>query len=90
MSRVTKYLACLMIVALPLVALTPGISQAKSSQESKKEDAVYITQNGKKYHKEGCRFIKNRETISISEQEAVSKGLVPCGSCFKENAEAKK
>ena len=43
---------------------------------------VYMTKNGKKYHKEVCRFTKNREVNSLAMDEAISKGLKPCGKCF--------
>ncbi|NQU18942.1 nuclease, partial [bacterium] len=52
--------------------------------QAKKEEVVYVTKRGKKYHKEDCRFIKNRETISMDKKEAEAKGLTPCGRCFKE------
>ena len=43
---------------------------------------VYITANGKKYHKEVCRFIKNREVTKIDEKDAIAKGLEKCNKCF--------
>ena len=48
---------------------------------------VYITANGKKYHKENCRFIKNREVTKIEEKDAVTKGLEKCSKCFPEKQE---
>ena len=45
---------------------------------------VYATKNGKKYHKEDCRLIKNKGAEKISKTEAVTKGLEPCSKCFKE------
>ncbi len=49
---------------------------------------VFATKQGKKYHKEICRFIKNRETTKLDEQEAVTKGLVKCGKCFADEQAA--
>ncbi|MFA5088124.1 MAG: hypothetical protein WC552_03715 [Candidatus Omnitrophota bacterium] len=49
---------------------------------------VYVTKRGKKYHKEDCRFIKGKEVQKIDKQEALQKGLVPCGKCFKEDVSA--
>jgi hypothetical protein len=43
---------------------------------------VFITRNGKKYHKPDCEFIKDRSPVKIDEAEAVKKGLKPCGACF--------
>jgi len=47
---------------------------------------VYVTKNGKKYHKETCRWIKNRETTKMDEKEAIEKGYEPCSRCFKSKA----
>jgi endonuclease G, mitochondrial len=44
------------------------------------ETVVYITRTGKKYHKEGCRFL-SKSKISISLNEAKEKGLQPCKMC---------
>ena len=44
---------------------------------------VYVTKNGKKYHKADCEFIKDRATVKIDDKEAIKKGLKPCGACFK-------
>ena len=46
---------------------------------------VYITQNGSKYHKKECRFIKNRETQAIDKDKVIEQGYLPCGRCFKED-----
>lgn len=90
MERLMKLVICFMVIALPLVGLntTPSFAKIEKKQEAKKEAAVYVTTNGKKYHKEGCRFIKNRETIVMNEDEAVTDGLAPCGWCFKERIKA--
>ncbi len=45
---------------------------------------VYSTSNGKKYHKEGCRLVKNKGAKKIDKADAVKKGLAPCHSCFKQ------
>jgi len=57
----------------------------KANTESDNEEKlVYVTQNGKKYHKPGCNLIKNKNTTGISVTEAEAKGLTPCGRCFQE------
>ena len=45
---------------------------------------VYVTKNGKKYHTETCRWVKGRETVKMTEEEAIKKGLKPCGKCMTE------
>lgn len=57
-----------------------------SSEE--KDDAVYVTKSGTKYHKPECNLIKNRQTSQIPIEEAVQKGLEPCGKCFPKQAKA--
>ena len=46
---------------------------------------VYVTQNGSKYHKEICRFTKNKSAEKISKNVALERNLEPCGRCFKED-----
>lgn len=49
---------------------------------------VYVTKNGKKYHKELCRVIQNREVKTLDDKAAVDKGLAPCQRCFNGKTEA--
>ncbi|MDP8265862.1 MAG: hypothetical protein P9M07_02815 [Candidatus Aceula meridiana] len=48
-------------------------------------ESVYVTENGSKYHKEDCRFIKNRESQEMKKADAVTAGYAPCSRCFKED-----
>lgn len=41
---------------------------------------VYITNTGKKYHIDGCRYLKNSK-IEIKLEDAKSQGYTPCGVC---------
>ena len=50
-----------------------------SKQKNNNEYQVYITYTGKRYHKDGCRYLKSRIPSTIS--EATSKGLTPCKVC---------
>lgn len=54
---------------------------------------VYVTQRGKKFHRETCPFmenaIKNKKAEKISKEDAIAKGRVACGKCFPEEASAK-
>lgn len=43
---------------------------------------VYVTKSGKKFHKETCALIKNKQTVKLQQEEAVQKGLSPCKKCF--------
>ena len=93
MKRIMKLLVCLLVFAMATGAVVsqPNVLAKKSKKkEEKKEEVVYVTKRGKKYHKEGCKFIKNRETIKMDKKEAEEKGLKPCGWCFKEEKKEKK
>jgi len=47
---------------------------------------VYVTQRGKKYHKEICRLVKNKSNITELEKEhALEEGYDPCKRCFQED-----
>lgn len=58
---------------------TTAIS-SNTKSEDKKEEVVYITKSGKKYHKAGCKYLKSSQ-IKISKKEAIKKGYTPCSVC---------
>jgi hypothetical protein len=44
---------------------------------------VYVTAEGKKYHKQDCRYVKSAKNVtSMSLADATSKGYSPCDVCF--------
>ena len=47
-----------------------------------KQEKVYITANGTKYHIKDCIFIRDKKTISCNKNEAAELFL-PCSSCIK-------
>lgn len=87
-----KFIVSLLMLALPLLIFNCGNSLARAAEvkEAKKTDVVCVTANGKKYHKADCRFIKNRQVSQVSEKDAITKGLLPCGKCFAAEDQAKK
>lgn len=49
-------------------------------------EEVFITPNGTKYHKETCRLIKNKATLSkVDKEQVVKEGYGPCKKCFAED-----
>lgn len=48
---------------------------------------VYVTKYGKKYHKEGSRFIKGKEVEKLSIEEAEERGYTPSSEFEKEATE---
>ncbi len=45
------------------------------------ENAVCVTKKGKKYHRAGCRVLKNAEVQKMTRTEAENKGYSPCKIC---------
>lgn len=41
---------------------------------------VYITNSGEKYHRDGCRYLKNSK-IAIDKSSAISQGYTACSVC---------
>jgi competence protein ComEC len=54
---------------------------ANSPEKSQtKEITVYITSSGKKYHSDGCQYLKKSKT-AISLESAKNRGYTPCSKC---------
>ena len=60
---------------LPLAAQQEGIT--KQYQQSQ---AVYITRTGKKYHRDGCSYLRQSK-IEISLKDAKARGYTACSRC---------
>jgi hypothetical protein len=46
----------------------------------KKEETVYITRAGERYHRESCQHLR-RSKIAVSKKEALANGYTPCRVC---------
>jgi len=55
-------------------------SKEESKSETSEDTIVYITKSGKKYHREGCRYL-SKSKIPISLKEAIKRGYTPCSVC---------
>ncbi len=53
--------------------------QERPSATQNKSVTVYRTKTGKKYHRDGCSYLKSRIQTTVA--EAVSMGLTPCSRC---------
>jgi len=75
---------------IPSPALHPereetGKQVKADSAKGQPDQTVYITKSGKKYHKQGCRYLTgDYETITL--EEAKRRGLQPCSVCFPKEA----
>ena len=61
----------------------PQIKKAESEPKAKpeeKEEIVYITKTGSKYHRGSCSYLK-KSKIPISKKDAIAKGYGPCSRC---------
>lgn len=60
-------------------AATPSESQSTSQVQENNDPIVYVTQSGSKYHRDGCRHLKNSK---IEKKLSEAKGSYsPCGVC---------
>lgn len=67
------------IISIFLVLLiflcSPAVAYADNSSAT-----VYVTKSGEKYHRSGCRYLK-QSCISLSLREAVENGYTACSVC---------
>jgi competence protein ComEC len=66
----------LAVAAAPVVAQAP----APQKQQQPKEQTVYITKTGKKYHTATCRYL-SRSKIPVSLKDAKANGYSACSVC---------
>lgn len=79
MRRLTTVVLALFMLgvgAAPMVAQAPAPQQ----QPQTKEQTVYITRTGKKYHTATCRYL-SRSKIATSLKDAKANGYTPCSVC---------
>jgi hypothetical protein len=63
-------------------AVAPVVAQAPAQQQQPqtKEQTVYITKTGKKYHRATCRYL-SKSKIPTSLKDAKANGYTPCSVC---------
>ena len=79
MRRLITLIIALLMLCAP-VAVLPAQQPAPQQQEQTKEQTVYITRTGMKYHRDGCRCLSRRR-IPISLKDAKARGYTPCSVC---------
>lgn len=57
-----------------------GQKDGAAAESDGTDITVHITENGTKYHREGCRYLEKSD-IPVSLEEAEARGLKPCGVC---------
>lgn len=68
----------------PQPAAQKTVSQPTSPPAQKKDVTVYVTRTGKKYHRDGCRYL-SKSQIPISLSDAKAEGYGPCSVCNPPN-----
>jgi hypothetical protein len=73
-----KHIAWVILI-FALIGLTP-VSTVFGQDQSR---IVYIagSGNGKKYHVEDCRTLRNSTKIEVTVEDAKNRGYTPCGVC---------
>jgi hypothetical protein len=74
----TLVLTLFMLVGV--AAIAPAREPVTQSQSQNKEQTVYVTKTGKKYHTSTCRYLA-KSKISMSLKDAKSKGFTACSVC---------
>lgn len=77
-----RLLAFLVLALSPLctVSLPLAEQQRHAVQRSDQTQTVYVTRTGKRYHRDGCRYLATSK-IPISLKDAKAKGYTPCKVC---------
>jgi hypothetical protein len=69
-------------VLFSVLAIAPAQQPAPQQQQQTqtKEQIVYVTKTGKKYHTATCRFLA-KSKIPMALKDAKAKGYTPCSVC---------
>ena len=68
----------LMLAAAPL--LTVAQQPAPKTQADPKAQTVFVTRTGKKYHLDGCQYLR-RSRIPVTVKDAKANGYAACKVC---------
>jgi hypothetical protein len=76
LAALTLAVSLLCPVALPI----PAQQRPPAQQQDPKTQTVYVTRTGKKYHRDGCRYLASSK-IPISLKDAKARGFTACKVC---------
>jgi hypothetical protein len=79
MRRLLGFLALALSLLSP-VSLPVTAQQRPTAQPTNQTQTVYITRTGKRYHRDGCRYLATSK-IPISLKDAKAKGYTACKVC---------
>jgi hypothetical protein len=83
MKSLVRFLAVLLLAISqslqPAVVAQQPIPAPRRAEEPKAE-TVYVTRTGKRYHRDGCRYLASSK-IPMSLKDAKAQGYTPCKVC---------
>ncbi len=74
-TKLTRFLLLTVLVFAPALTLVHANPRATG------EEIVYVTKQGKKYHRENCKTIAGKTTFTMKLKDAVQGGYEPCKVC---------
>jgi hypothetical protein len=79
MRRLLTFVFSLLLLGAPVA---PAVAQTPTNQQQQqtKEQTVYITRTGKKYHTANCRYLSHSK-IPVSLKDAQANGYTRCSVC---------
>ncbi len=80
-STASRSLPSPISVPTPIATAVPTPTYAPSRTVPDESETVYITNSGKKYHRDGCGYL-SKSKIAISLDDAKARGYTPCSRCW--------
>jgi competence protein ComEC len=80
MRRLLALVALALWLMGAVAAPVPSQRPTSQPQPQTREQTVYITKTGKKYHRATCRYL-SRSKITITLKDAKANGYTPCSVC---------
>jgi len=67
-----------------VVVRSGALPTADTRAYDERQDVVYTTKTGTKYHEEDCSFLK-KSKIPVALEQALAEGKTPCSRCHPED-----
>lgn len=80
MRHIARLLVFLCLLVAAPVAVVPFERPALQNQSDSRTETVYVTRTGKRYHRDGCRYL-SASRFAMSLEDAEARGYTPCRVC---------
>ena len=80
MRRLLTSLTLLLVLLGAAVVAVPAQQPTPQQQPQTKEQTVYVTRTGKKYHRANCRYL-SQSKIASTLKDARARGYSACSVC---------